>query len=310
MKKLFLSLSATSVLYHLTSQTNAINILKTNEFQLKPADGTDSEEDINTGYYLSTTRSRVGSYVTRNISNSSVLLVLDGTKFSHRYKIKPVDYWQVVDSSPEMRTQSDETEDRVLSKTPKIKASPYIREVHAVFSNIDQALRLKKLCIYLKIPLFFYSDTKSLTMNRRKAVQMSLKELVELKHKTKEKEKEKDVDEEEQALKRRIKEREFKDRRANPLSSWMELFKTPVALKSKLSKRALRNLNSLYYHKGYPKSEAVTSLSVDLHNAKSQKYGQPSGYRESLDKLIKVFRQNKFTPRLFIEFLYAKWVKK
>lgn len=309
MKNLFLTLSATSLLYHLTSQVNAVNILKTNKFQLKPSEGTSSEEELSSGYYLSTTRSRVGAYVTRNISNSSVLFVLDGLKLNHRYKIKPVDYWQIRDSSPELLTQSDETEDRVLTQKPMIPAIPYIREVHVVFSDVDVALKLKKLCIYTKLPLFFYPDSKSLMqMDRRKIYQLSLKDLVEIKKGVKEKKQE--LDEDEKMLLRRIKAREYADRRLNPLSAWMELFKVPVSLKSKLSKRALRCLNSLYYHKGYHKSEAVTSLSVDLHNAKSKSYGDPSGYRESLDKLIIVFRKNKFTPSLFVDFLYDKWIKK
>lgn len=300
MKTLQISLSASAILYHITASGNAANILKTNEFQLKPNEGTESETELSqSAYYLSTTRSRIGAYVINSIHKRSVIFILDGHKLAQRYKIKPVDYWQSgfdKYATTETRTRNDETEDRVLSPKPKIPAATYIQEVHAM--NDDLSSVIKKYCLYRKIPVYFYESSKDLMLlDKRKAVVVTLQ-------------RDKLNGPNDFKYPRKYQEIQYKERRLNSLRPWIELFYLPTHKKSSLSKPASSNLNRLRYHIGYgPKSEAVSSLNVDMHNAKSTPYGNINGQRESLDKVIAILRKNKWNTTKFIDYLYEKWIK-
>lgn len=113
------------VLYHHTSLNNVVDIIESDKFYLTFASG--ANERLTKGkkmFYLSTTRTPVGEYgYPYYKGNIQVLIVLDSGKLAQRYKIVPIDYWgrQVF--------KKDEAEERVLSETDEIPASPYIKEI-------------------------------------------------------------------------------------------------------------------------------------------------------------------------------------
>ena len=297
-----ISISATPILYHLTTVRPATDILKNNRFELKPSDGTEAEE-LNSGgaYYLSTTRSKLGGYTLTGAFKHSAIFVLSGTKLGDTYKVLPLDYWGTNALTPSERTKADEAEDRVLSNNPTIKATPYVIEIHA-FAD-EHAWRLKREALRRKIPVFFYQDVKSLIlMDKRKTVEVSIKRPIDT--------------EEPYVTPRNLRVYEYQDQRKNSLSGWIELQMVPLSAKEAkddtarfaksqtLSKYGQQAYKALRYDYN---GDAQARLNADMHNAKSQQYGSIRGERESLDKLVALLRKNKWTVKTFIKQLYDKW---
>ncbi len=303
--------AATPILYHLTSTNAAVAILTKNRFELKPSEGTERESELlsrKEAYYLSTTRSKLGSYSLKGVGTHSTIFVLDGTKLSSRYKIKPVDYWgPTFQSTPANRTASDEAEDRILSNKPLLPAIPYVKEVHAHIGDggkaSNRAVALKKICLLKKIPVFFYNDAKALLlMDKKKAVPLSVKDKFQ--------EDAPWVDSYE------VKKARYAEQGQNALMGWIEIATYPVSpdktadelyliAKAKLSRYGLMAytlLGSVGYNQ-----DAVRSLSADLHNYKSMPYGRISEDRESLDKLVALLRKRNETIGQFVKALYLKW---
>lgn len=301
--KTLISMSATPLLFHITQLGRAAAIVLSDRFELKPSDGTEAEEDVSGGtYYLSTTRSKLGAYTRRTIGTNSAIFVLDGTKIAQRHKIKPIDYWQPIDRKDSiLRTEHDEAEDRVLSKTPTMPARKYVLEVHACIGESGErsrqaAVMLKRMCLLKHIPVFFYETPADLLlMDKRKAVELGLK-LPALKGDA-------------YVPSREYQQARMKERRHNSLRGWIELAMVPVPTNhdeiwrkaQTLSRFAGMSYKSLYYN------DAITSLKTDMHNAKSLPYGEPRGERESLDKLIALLRKRKQSPKEFVEALRDKW---
>lgn len=140
--------SITDVVWHYTMPRNALEIVKTNTFQLDT--GTDSNAVAFSGkrqYYLSTTRVKKGGYG----EGYTCRLELDGSKLSQNFKGGAIDYWG-------MGNQADEFEDRVYSHTPTIKnASRYIKYVdvwiaeddgvHTSHQHNPDSIRLAEECL-------------------------------------------------------------------------------------------------------------------------------------------------------------------
>lgn len=297
-----ISISATPTLYHVTTSGRAIAILLSDRFELKPSDGTDAEEEAAKGsYYLSTTRSKLGSYTRRSIYNNSVIFVLNGTALGQKHKIKPVDYWQLTDLDPRIRSERDEAEDRVLSRTPTIPARKYIAEIHAHIGEEGEqsrinAVRLKRLCLLKKVKAYFYNSTQDLLlMDTRKAVNPGLKVP--------------GPKEEPYQHSREYQQARMKERRHNSLRGWIELAMVPVPSDPdelwKKAKTLSRHAESAYKRLRY--DDAISGLKNDMHNAKSIPYGQPSGERESLDKLVALLRKRKQTAKEFLDSVRQKW---
>ena len=113
------------ILYHYTSLHNVVDIVESDKFLLTFASG--ANERLTKGkkmFYLSTTRTPVGQYgYPYYKGNIQILIVLDSGKLSQKYKIVPIDYWG------RQQFRKDEAEERVLSETDEIPASPYIKEI-------------------------------------------------------------------------------------------------------------------------------------------------------------------------------------
>lgn len=278
---------ATPILYHLTDCIAALNILRSDRFELKPVEGTYSEEQLATGYFLSTARTPTSSYF-KSIYTYSVILVLDGTRLGTRYKIVPVDYWQVLPDS--------EAEDRVLSRSPFIDhALRYITAVHAHVNNrmVDLA-QIKKLCLMHKVPVYFYTDKKDLELlNTRKAVEFKPTQILpEIKPLS--------------DYERKWGATQLRD---NELRGWIELYHTPIKTLPEADASKLSDYGKMARKKLYAFGECVRLLEAAIHNAKSEKYGAPSGAREELDRLVAIMRKAKFkTTAALVDFLRSKWI--
>jgi hypothetical protein len=295
-----IELAGTDILFHVTSLTSAVSILKSNRFELKPSEGTSAEEQLSKGkYYLSTTRSKLGSYTQQHLGSYTVLFVLDGKKLGHRYKVLPVDYWDTNkgDSADKMfrRSSHYESEDRVVSDDPFIVALPYIKAIHVAYPGKQREpllFALHKKALLNHIPFFVYTDSKALLlMDTRRAVKVDYtKVLPEQKPPS---------------------AYDYKYRlRNNDIKQWLQLWTYPLvipkdgwagSLAKKISDRTYTAYQTLRY------DDAINVFSADLHNTKSTPYEDPSQGREALDKLIGVMRKAKLTPKEFIEALRKKW---
>jgi hypothetical protein len=121
-----------NVLYHSTGIMQAASIIEDNRFILSADFAKDAE--MKSGkpmFYLSTTRSRAGSYHNSENSmfNGTVIFVLDGRKLAQTYAGKPVDYWGDSFRNEHGVPLNDEMEDRIFSPTRTIPALKYIMSV-------------------------------------------------------------------------------------------------------------------------------------------------------------------------------------
>lgn len=300
------------VLFHRTNVRAASNIMKMDRFELKPSEGTDTEQQFGQSYYLSTARSPNSAYIKNGVSSQAVVFELDGVKLSQRYKGKAVDYWGPsfyrytdVDGTTDQRPNKFEAEDRVLSKDKFLPASRYIRAVYAmvplgatnvnVLSNI---YNLKKFCLLRKVKIYYFADfTDLLRRDLRKAVQY--------------KPSKPGADKDAYVYPRESLEYKALNprRKTDSLAMWYALYKLPkkpntdsyTQVKALGNKRLLDTLSRLNYN------DAYAGLSADMHNAKSTAYGDDSKEREHLDKLVDAMRKERQTPEQWLKALREKW---
>lgn len=292
----------TDILYHITGLRAASQIVTTNKFHMKPNEGTDAEAGLSkAAYYLSTTRTKIGSYSRQSIFQYSVVFVLDGRKIGQRYKIQPVDYWETLkeaepyntDNAYHSRRDRNESEDRILSTRPTIPALLFIKEIHACVNDKTHLLFvLKKAALLHKIPIWFYEEPKDLLMlDKRKAVDLKF---------------DKSALQQQEA---RPREYEYKYRlRENSIKPWLQLWyavipedKEPWKIAKGLGDKAYNVYKRIEY------SDALQGFNADLHNAKGIQPGHISKEREMLDKLVGIMRKQKLTPAQFITALREKY---
>jgi hypothetical protein len=172
----FITEGATDVLYHKTSVSAALDILKSGEFKLSSSIGSDTETGMvikGMPYYLSTSRSKVGDYH-RDTGDSAAMFVLDGQKIASKYKVKPVDYWERMWLATSDRTR--ESEDRIYSKS-NVMSTESVTELHVLLKkqrdNISEIVR--QLLIASKtsgIKTYLYNDESAWRLqDKRKALQ-------------------------------------------------------------------------------------------------------------------------------------------
>jgi hypothetical protein len=283
------------VVYHITGTRSAASILNKDRFELKPAEGTETEESTGKSmYYLSTTRMMGAAYTRSTVSQNSVLLVLNGTKLQQRYKGESVDYW-----GPEFykgeggKAKQFEAEDRVYSNTPFIpRASNYIMEVHAVINDQQAALfAIRKACLIHKIKLFFYNDPNDLmTINKKKAVEYKPLPAPEV-----------TPEPSEYRYKYKL--------RKNSLSKWIALYEMPArgTDNERYAQITKAGEDVLKAYRALRDPSALRLLDADMHNAKSTPYEDLTKEREALDRLIKIMRTNRWSPDAFLKAMRTKW---
>lgn len=289
------------ILYHITTITAAENILRSNRFELKPAEGSDWEQQQSLGkFYLSTARSKTSAYIKKSAYRYSVVMKLNGRALGTRHKIKAVDYWETNKAEGpqklDIRKRANEMEDRVLSDSQFIpNANRYITEVHAHINEKNELLfALKKFCLMRKIPIFLYDDKEALiAQDTRRAKSVELRPTPN-----------KPVSEDDRKYRAMRQVHTF---RAAALRKWIELYKKPI--EGSLEK-AVKELNEDFGMRAYKMlrySDAINQFKNDLHNAKVYRYGDASKEREYLDVLVKAMRNLKQTPEQFIKTLEKKW---
>jgi hypothetical protein len=166
----------TDNLYHYAPIGAALKILQTKQFELSSSEGNKTEDQWTPkGYtfYLSTTRSKVGDYHTRQ-GNSAVIFNLDGRWLNQRYPVKPIDYWEGMWIGDNERTS--ESEDRVFSKAPAIPITP-VQSIHLLYKedgNKNWNHFARNIMLEAKkagIPVYLYGDAQSwLTQDKRKVI--------------------------------------------------------------------------------------------------------------------------------------------
>ena len=187
--RLNISLSAaSSILFHYTGLSSLVSIFKTNEFRLSTKLGAAGEDRGDSQlYYMSLTRSRLGSYHAKASSYGSVLIRLDGNKLSHKYKVKPIDYWGPTLNDP----SRDEMEDRLVTNEPVIKnAISYFLSIDVLIDKDMFEHRLLKnefkhqlrICLLASkkynIPLHFYYSRKDwLLANTKNCASINIRNL-------------------------------------------------------------------------------------------------------------------------------------
>jgi len=277
------------IVYHFTSIYNAAKILKEDQFALTFVSGADdANKPKSKYYYLSTTRSKVGSFHVDSAGYFGVLFKLNGVKLRNNYVGNPVDYWGR--EFRKVAPSKNEMEDRIWSDNPFIKpASKYIEEIHVYFGGDHKGGRtkwiaepeesdkrqLKQLLKDAKdIPIFVYTDKDAAkTLDKRKATPIDQLDL-----KTEPQE-------------------EYQRGKRDDMEIWLELYEKNN--KDELSiepfggaKRSLRLLSSF---------DGINSFEADVHNSKK---GTPS-----LHKIVDILKKNKWTMKDFYKHLQDKWAK-
>jgi oligoribonuclease (3'-5' exoribonuclease)/8-oxo-dGTP pyrophosphatase MutT (NUDIX family) len=274
------------ILYHLTGLDATQAILQQNRFRLTTMLGTPSDrrgapEDH--FYYLSTSRSKMGSYNFEG-REGSVQLVLDGEKLHQKYKGNPMDYW-----GPEYRKinpSRNEMEDRIWSRERYIEpAIPYIREIYVFVPSEDQppyaAVWRTQLTEILKIakensiPIYLYRDRKDFSfLNKAKAIDPASIDLEV-----------KEAPETSPRYSGKYTKEVFQE--------FEELFQKDKV--EDLSRKA----QDMMYRMGWNPDDLIQTLSADVHNYKRD---------EMVDLLVKLARRHKLKSiEEMVMFLRKKW---
>ena len=183
-EELLLHEGLSDIVYHYTSPSAVINVLKTNKFNTSSNLGTtaDAERDQGRFFYFSTQRTK-GS--TGYGKGSIAVFVLDGRKLMSRYKGFPLDYWGWSQKRSDYDSKSayaqaltsKEMEDRIVTDKPYIEnARDYITEIHLDVSRfkLDEE-DFRQLMISGKgIPIYIYEDRDAWKLqDKRKAIPLS-----------------------------------------------------------------------------------------------------------------------------------------
>lgn len=128
-----------SILYHVTSLSNGVNILNSDRFILTPVVGTDAESQKKF-YYMSFARTMTSGYHQfQDPREGLIYFKINGTKLGQKYKGDPIDYWQYskYGSTTTQMQQKMEAEDRLFSDKPFVpSATSYIDEIYVFIGSI------------------------------------------------------------------------------------------------------------------------------------------------------------------------------
>ena len=273
------------IVYHATYLPYAYQIVKTGQFKLSSAAARDYgnfEHPKGYPFYLSTARSRAGSYVgggTKSFGSGRVMLKLDGSWFNRHYRSAPVDYYQ--------RTARgySEQEDRVFSKNPTMPA-PNIMEIHVLMfeDSKTDGVWLRRLMIECKkknIPIWVYSDGNQwILQNKKHALNW-------------------------QQIQSRIVGGETipwqgsRSGRKNYFATWMELWHKNHT--TQLSKPAETLRYDLIYTNWI--NEVIQQFKNDLNNERKP---SSTGYHHAV-RVVKLMQKHGLNPREFVLSLREKW---
>lgn len=175
-KKRDLSEAISDIVYHYANLKIAAKILKSGEFRLALASVDPIEKRFqpkSDDYFMSVTRTKLGSFHANGTRTTGVLFVLDGRWFNQRYKGAPVEYFSGGRSSGR-----SEAEDRIFSKEPTIPIKPVV-EMHILLNSQGDSYMqppeaVRTILIEAKrrgIPYYVYFNHDDwIAQNKRKAL--------------------------------------------------------------------------------------------------------------------------------------------
>lgn len=151
--------SPSSILYHYAPYDAAVKILRDDEFILSPSFRNDLETstEYSRMFFLSTARSLNSYYIRKQYDG--VVFVLDGHKFNQ--KTRPIHYYQNKDDR-----KLDELEDRVLSDSQTLDASPRIKYIMTFGKHHNRKL-VNDLAEAIDIQVYNYEDKKGIFLPKR-----------------------------------------------------------------------------------------------------------------------------------------------
>jgi hypothetical protein len=295
-----------NVLYHYTHMSNAAEIVASRQFRLTPAVSV-SVERTNASqrkrFYLSTTRSRFGSYTEREAYKSGVVFVLDKDWLESKMISEPYDYW-----GPEFHkmhpTSNREFEDRMFYSRATLPfpgaSHRLIKEIHVLLNadlsnynlndskqhahnDLRQGRNLFIAAKKQRIPIFAYTDRVAFIRQQKpKAVPIS--DLIPAMKYT-----QRPVDRWPQ----------FGNKKW--FLPWIELYHKKPG--QKLSEEASKLVYNLRWS-DLRTSEMVTRLENDFHNNRRKQTPDQI-------KLLDIFKRLKIVqPKDYIAYLKKKWGEK
>lgn len=277
-----------SIVYHATEIYRLMKILQLNKFLLTPSIGTESDQEHNGKkmFFLSTTRSKVGSYhyPIHQYSDGKCLLVLDGQKLMQDgFSGGPVDYW----GGGALSKDNNEMEDRIISMKSEIpNALKYIKEIHIYMNThkekkderLETMIRmLRKVLIDCKTkgtPVFVYDSIPAFNLLQKDKVDKNIDFKVQPESPDK-----------------------WGQRKpTNYFAPYMELLKK--SNESQLSSEGKRYLNKFRYYQ----RDAIIGMKNDIHNHKTD------ANRDNLMKLLKAMQQLGISSvQEFYDYVNNKW---
>jgi len=172
------------IVFHRTVFTNLIGILKTDQFELRPAFAKPIEQEYTKKktdlYFMSTARTKNSKYIS---DSGTPVLTLDGRKLKQNYSGYGMDYygpsWREIDRG------QYEQEDRVFSQKPNIpRARNYILMIEIVMGynagrQADNIFKIYSMAKKSSIPIKFYDSKEDRNLGKNplseKAVRAELK---------------------------------------------------------------------------------------------------------------------------------------
>lgn len=285
------ALTPQNMLFHVTGIYNAATIMETGVFNLTSDIGTGQEtrhRNKDNTFYLSCARTMLGRYGLAHAHNGYASFTLRRDVISHRYSIKPIDYFEATyrpgykpkdkDLPPEK-----EAEDRVYSKTARMPISGIVEAISVLMDPKDRDQRywrsLKTLALACKkqgVAIYAYT-AKSDFLHQTIKNSMSHSEIMD-------------------GL-RAVgpADAPYFRRNTDYTEGWRELFYKKNA--KDLSKDALDRMKTVAY---YPQ-DSYTSLSSDIHNARSNPV-----VMEKWDAMLKQARVKSL--REWLALMEAKWL--
>lgn len=179
-----LSEGISPIVYHFTSHVNALNILNSGNFNLTASFKGDVEEKFAKKlYFLSTTRSKQGSY--HYGLKNGVMFIIDGEKVNQRYKGSAINYWGTTGMS------GDEMEDRIHHHKPTLPIKDTLKAIEIIVDLSDTndpqteviariTYLIYRFCKKKKIECIVYQDKNHFKTSNRK-YRLSHSEILKMK---------------------------------------------------------------------------------------------------------------------------------
>lgn len=171
----FLGEGLSPILFHATSIENMKKIVEQNRFRLQPVFGSHEYAHGGQGFFMSTSRSRTGSYAENIPGGYSVMMTLDGNLLSRILSGKSIDFYQNQEDG-----RFHELEDRMFHHKPSVdNASNYIKAIDVNLDGLSMFLTKSKIqdlkdikswADKNSIPITFYQDYRSFASRSPKGV--------------------------------------------------------------------------------------------------------------------------------------------